>query len=116
MRRSKPRRPADFADFSEQGEAGFREIEAEVLRNHVRKSKTGQPCVLALGGGAFVQPAQSRTACEQWHHLVARLSAGSDSAAFEWRHVAASGGQANGLGRLYEDRGQSYSRADYRSK
>ncbi len=43
--------------FRENGEAGFREIESRVLRAHVRKIEAGQPCVLALGGGAFVQPA-----------------------------------------------------------
>jgi len=40
--------------FEQRGEAEFRRIEAEILRQHVRWIERGRPCVLALGGGAFV--------------------------------------------------------------
>ncbi len=42
--------------FDQQGEPEFRRIEAEVLRARVRTIQCGQPSVVALGGGTFVQP------------------------------------------------------------
>src|ERR1700742_1948963 len=42
--------------FSDHGEDAFREIETSVIRTHVKAIETGQPSVMALGGGAFVQP------------------------------------------------------------
>jgi shikimate kinase len=41
--------------FAEHGEAAFREIESETLRKRVMEIEAGNPCVVALGGGAFVQ-------------------------------------------------------------
>jgi shikimate kinase len=42
--------------FAARGEAEFRRIETEILRQHVRWIERGRPAVLALGGGAFVEP------------------------------------------------------------
>lgn len=39
--------------FAGRGEAEFRRIEGEMLRDHVRWIERGRPAVLALGGGAF---------------------------------------------------------------
>jgi shikimate kinase len=101
--------------FLEHGEAGFREIESLVLRNHVRNIETGQPCVLALGGGAFVQPSNR----ELLHNNGVSLWLDCPLAVIQRRlHGDTSrplAAQANGgLGRLYEDRRPVYSRADYR--
>lgn len=41
--------------FAERGEKAFREIESDVLRRRVTFIEAGNPCVVALGGGAFVQ-------------------------------------------------------------
>jgi shikimate kinase len=41
--------------FAERGEAAFRELESEILRRRVMHIEAGNPCVVALGGGAFVQ-------------------------------------------------------------
>jgi shikimate kinase len=99
--------------FRERGETAFREIENQVLRNRVRSIETGQPCVLALGGGAYVQ-AGNRELLENngvtvWLdcplETIERRLNGDES-----RPLA----QANGLGRLYEDRRPLYSQADYR--
>ena len=100
--------------FQEEGEARFRQIENEMLRGHVRKIEAGQPCVLALGGGAFVQPANREllhnNGISLWIDcpldVIQRRLSGDTS-----RPLAS---QANGLGRLYEDRKPMYSRADYR--
>jgi shikimate kinase len=43
--------------FEERGEAEFRRIESEIIRQHVGWIERGRPAVLALGGGAFSQPA-----------------------------------------------------------
>ena len=43
--------------FATRGEAEFRRIEAAALARHVRAVETGLPAVMALGGGAFVSPA-----------------------------------------------------------
>jgi shikimate kinase len=45
--------------FETLGEPGFREIESTSLAKRVRAIKTGCPMVLALGGGAYVQPANA---------------------------------------------------------
>jgi shikimate kinase len=42
--------------FSARGEAAFRRIESQILRQHVRWIERGRPSVLALGGGAFTMP------------------------------------------------------------
>jgi len=42
--------------FDTRGEAEFRRIEKDIVRQHVRWIERGRPAVLALGGGAFVHP------------------------------------------------------------
>ncbi len=100
--------------FQERGEPGFREIESYVLRAHIRSIEAGQPCVLALGGGAFVQAGNrellQNNGISVWIdcplELIQRRLNGDTS-----RPLAS---HANGLGRLYEDRRPVYSHADYR--
>ncbi len=41
--------------FAERGEAAFRDLESEILHRRVMHIEAGNPCVVALGGGAFVQ-------------------------------------------------------------
>ena len=42
--------------FTTRGEPEFRRIETDIIRQHVRWIERGRPAVLALGGGAFVEP------------------------------------------------------------
>lgn len=42
--------------FAARGEPEFRRIETEIVRRHVAWVERGRPAVLALGGGAFVEP------------------------------------------------------------
>lgn len=42
--------------FSTRGEQEFRRLESEAIRARVRAISSGDPCVLALGGGAFTRP------------------------------------------------------------
>ncbi len=48
------------AIFDTRGEAEFRRIEAEILREHTRWIERGRAAVVALGGGAFAQPENRR--------------------------------------------------------
>jgi len=43
--------------FDQRGEEEFRRIESEAIRKRVVTVKSGRPLVVALGGGAFGQPA-----------------------------------------------------------
>jgi len=45
------------AIFDTRGEVEFRRIESLLIGQHVRSIEHGRPAVLALGGGAFVAPA-----------------------------------------------------------
>ncbi|HLH05234.1 MAG TPA: shikimate kinase [Bryobacteraceae bacterium] len=100
--------------FRRRGEAAFREIETNTLRKHVNRIEAGQPCVLALGGGTFVQPQNweiiENNGVTVWldctlDTVLARL--GDDAT----RPLAE---DRNGLAQLYGDRRPLYSRADFR--
>jgi shikimate kinase len=101
--------------FSEQGEAAFREIEHSVIRAHVKSIETGQPSVMALGGGAFVQPGNrellQNNGVTVWldcpFETVCKRLGDCDPS----RPLAANRG---GLAKLFEDRQPLYARADYR--
>jgi shikimate kinase len=96
--------------FLERGETRFREIETEVINQFA----SGSSAVVALGGGAFVQPA-NRELIESrgvtlWldcplERIRKRL--GDDST----RPLAAN---RNGLEKLFADRRPLYARANYR--
>src|SRR5580698_7979805 len=43
--------------FRDRGEAEFRRIETAIIRQHVASIERGRPAVLAVGGGAFAEPA-----------------------------------------------------------
>jgi len=48
--------------FDTRGEAEFRRIESEMLAQHVRSIEHGRAAVVALGGGAFLSPANRELA------------------------------------------------------
>jgi shikimate kinase len=100
--------------FIERGEKAFREIETEMIRAHVSQIRSGVPSVIALGGGAFVQPQNweliSESGITVWldcpfETLCSRL--GNNAT----RPLAADRAK---LAQLFQDRRPLYSRADYR--
>jgi shikimate kinase len=100
--------------FIDRGEKAFREIETETIRAHVSRIRSGLPSVVALGGGAFVQPQNweliSESGITVWldcpfETLCGRL--GDDAT----RPLAADRAK---LAQLFQDRRPFYSRADYR--
>src|ERR1022692_5019344 len=56
--------------FETRGEAEFRRVEREKLREHVRAIECGRPAVLALGGGAIVQPDRKSTRLNSSHLVI----------------------------------------------
>lgn len=100
--------------FSRHGENFFRDLETEAIRKRVIQIQAGQPSVVALGGGAFVQPQNWKLISENgvtlwldcpFETLCDRL--GTDIT----RPLAA---DRNKLAQLFQDRRPLYSRADYR--
>jgi shikimate kinase len=97
------------------GESEFRRIEHEVMRKRVRAIECGRPMVLALGGGAFVQP-QNYAMLENngvtlWldcpFHLIERRVQKENGT----RPLAR---DPERMKRIYEERREYYALADFR--
>jgi shikimate kinase len=100
--------------FYERGESAFRDLEAAIIRQHVLQVQAGTPSVIALGGGAMIQP-------KNWQVLQnngitiwldcplerVRRRLGTDTT----RPLAA---DPQKLAQLFEERRPLYSRADFR--
>jgi shikimate kinase len=100
--------------FQTHGEAEFRRIETEAIRTLLSKIARGAPAVVALGGGAFVQPANYEMIEHQgvsvWLDCpleTIQLRIAGDGARPLARDSAA-------FRQLFEERRRAYSRADYR--
>jgi shikimate kinase len=97
---------------STRGEPEFRRIETEIIRQHVRWIERGRPAVLALGCGAFVEPASRQLVQDNgmavWldcplEVVMRRVGWGADG-------PLAQGPQK--LAALFDARREAYSRAD----
>jgi shikimate kinase len=103
-----------FDIFRERGEPAFRDIETETIRRHVDAIRSGAPSVVALGGGAFVQPRNweilENNGVTVWldcpFEVVCQRIDGDET-----RPLAA---DRTRLAQLFEARRSLYSRADYR--
>ena len=100
--------------FSERGEAAFRDLEAEVIRQRVTEVESGNPCVVALGGGALVRP-------QNWELVTNNGVTVWLDCPFETVRKRINGDVTRPLARnhdtlekLYAERRPLYSRADYR--
>jgi shikimate kinase len=100
--------------FLQRGEAAFRELETHAICRHVNSIQAGIPRVVALGGGAFVQPRNweilENNGVTIWLDcpfdlLCERLNGD------ETRPLAV---DRSRLAKLFEDRRSLYSRADFR--
>jgi shikimate kinase len=101
--------------FAERGEPAFRELERDMLRRHVALIEAGNPCVLAMGGGAFVQPRNweliENNGVTVWLDCpldAISLRLGKDDPT---RPLSA---DREAMKRMYEERKPVYARADYR--
>jgi shikimate kinase len=100
--------------FEARGEAEFRRLERETMRGVVRAIECGRPTVLALGGGAIVQP--ENYALVENNGVTIWLDC-----PFETVRRRVEPASHRPLARdpvrfaqLYETRRESYARADYR--
>ena len=100
--------------FDCHGEPRFRELECDALRRHVARIETGQPWVLALGGGAILQATNwdliQNNGVTIWLDCpleIVRRRLGDDITRPLARDRA-------GLAKLYEIRRPFYFRADFR--
>jgi shikimate kinase len=100
--------------FEERGEAYFRDLECQTIRRRIALIEAGDPCVMALGGGAFVQPRNweliENNGVTVWLDCqleTVRKRLGEDTT----RPLARDRGA---LARLFEDRRPLYARADFR--
>jgi len=99
--------------FDTRGEAEFRRIETETIKKLVRKIECGMPMVIALGGGAFVQPGNfelmENNGLSIWldcpFEVILQRLGDTDN-----RPLAR---DLDGLRALYESRREGYSKADF---
>jgi shikimate kinase len=100
--------------FETRGEAEFRRLEREAMRQRVRAIEAGQPTVLALGGGAIVQP--ENFALVENNGITIWLDCPFETVR---RRVAPASHRPlardpEAFAKLYEARRVSYARADFR--
>jgi shikimate kinase len=100
--------------FETQGEPEFRRIENEALRTRVRAIERGSPTVLALGGGAYIQPANFELVRN--NGITVWLDCPLDIVK---RRVAAAthrplARDPERFEQLYQQRQEAYARADFR--
>jgi shikimate kinase len=100
--------------FARHGEPHFRQLESDAIRRHVGRIEAGLPWVLALGGGAILQPANweliQNNGVTIWLDCpleIVRRRLGDDVTRPLARDRA-------GLAQLYEIRRPLYARADFR--
>lgn len=100
--------------FLESGENRFRDLETEMIGRRVLRIEKGDPCVVALGGGAFLQARNweliENNGVTVWLDCsleTVRDRLGDDNT----RPLAAN---RAGLSRLFENRRPLYARADFR--
>jgi shikimate kinase len=100
--------------FDQCGEPEFRRQEAEALRARVRAIERGTPTVLALGGGAYIQPANYELVRE--NGITVWLDCPFETVQ---RRVASAthrplARDPQRFAQLYRERQEVYRRADYR--
>jgi shikimate kinase len=98
--------------FDARGEAEFRRIETDILRQHTRWVEHGRPAVLALGGGTFTQP-ENRLLLQD-HGLTVWLDCSFDMVS---RRVSAASHRPlardpEKLAKLFDVRREDYALAD----
>jgi shikimate kinase len=100
--------------FRERGESYFRELETKMIRGRISRIEAGDPCVMALGGGAFVQAKNweiiQNNGVTVW--LDCRLERVRKRLGDDLTRPLAQDHSA--LSQLFEDRRPLYARADFR--
>jgi shikimate kinase len=100
--------------FEQRGEEEFRRIEHEALRKRVREVECGKPMVLALGGGAFVDPQNQKLLEERGVTIWLDCSFSRICSRLEGQTHRPLAKDPHKFRQLYDDRRDSYSKAEYR--
>jgi shikimate kinase len=100
--------------FETRGEEEFRKIEQEALRKRVREVECGKPMVLALGGGAFVDPANQKLLEERGVTVWLDCPFSRISARVEGQTHRPLARDPEKFRKLYDDRQDAYGKAEHR--
>jgi len=100
--------------FDTRGEAVFRVIEQETLRKHLHEIECGKPMVVALGGGAFVDPANQKLLEERGVTLWLDCPFPRICARLEGQTHRPLARDPEKFQRLFHDRREMYSKAEHR--
>jgi shikimate kinase len=100
--------------FETRGEEEFRKIEQEALRKRVREVESGRPLVLALGGGAFVDPENRKMLEERGVTMWLDCSFPRICTRLEGQTHRPLARDPDNFRQLFDDRREAYGKAEYR--
>ena len=100
--------------FDTRGEDEFRRIEQDALRKRLRDVECGKPMVLALGGGAFIDPANRKMLEDRGVTLWLDCPFPRICARVEGQTHRPLARDPEKFQRLYDDRRDLYSKSEYR--
>jgi shikimate kinase len=100
--------------FDQRGEAEFRQMEKEALRKRVREVECGRPMVLALGGGAFLDPENRKMLEERGVTLWLDCSFPRICDRLEGQTHRPLARDPDQFRKLFDDRREVYAQAEYR--
>jgi shikimate kinase len=99
--------------FAQRGEASFRQIESDALRRRATAIEAGNPCVVALGGGACVQPGNWETIVNSGVTVWLQCSLGRIRERVLQDVTRPLASDAETLERLFQVRLPHYQKSDY---
>ena len=100
--------------FEQRGEAGFRGLEHEALRQRVRSIQCGKPTVVAMGGGAYAQASNCELAEENGITIWLDCSLERIRARIAGQSHRPLASDAHRFEELYQARQPAYAKAEFR--
>ena len=100
--------------FDTRGEEEFRRMEQEAMRKRVREVECGRPLVLALGGGAFVDPENRKMLEERGVTMWLDCSFPRICTRLEGQTHRPLARDPDKFRQLFDDRREAYSKAEHR--
>jgi shikimate kinase len=102
------------AIFDQHGEPEFRALEREAVRKRVRDIECGRPMVLALGGGAFLDPDNRKLLDERGVTIWLDCSFPRICARIDGQSHRPLARDPEKFRQLFDDRQDAYRKAEYR--
>ena len=100
--------------FDSRGEEEFRRMEQEAMRKRLREVECGRPLVLALGGGAFVDPENRKMLEERGVTMWLDCSFPRICTRLEGQTHRPLARDPEKFRQLFDNRREAYSKAEYR--